>query len=161
MKASRSLSNGGKPSTYALLWARAFVHRYTASNSSDVRDRRKAAGRRTEWPAGTALVTGVPLDEPVTEYMSVGDLLTSSVEQQDDALGRARTRSRVDAMLARLPEREAEVIRRRFGFDGEPDILAAIGRDLGLSRERIRQIEAAVLDHLRSILPDDLVDAID
>jgi RNA polymerase primary sigma factor len=50
--------------------------------------------------------------------------------------------------VARLPEREREVIRLRYGLDGEPVSLAEVGRRLGMTRERARQIEADALERL-------------
>ncbi|MDB5184836.1 MAG: polymerase sigma 70 [Candidatus Saccharibacteria bacterium] len=53
--------------------------------------------------------------------------------------------------LSSLPPRSAKVIRMRFGLDdGVPQTLDAVGRVLGLTRERIRQIERDSLDELRS-----------
>jgi RNA polymerase primary sigma factor len=43
--------------------------------------------------------------------------------------------------IANLPERERRIIELRFGLDGEPQSLEAIGKELGLTRERIRQLE--------------------
>jgi RNA polymerase sigma factor (sigma-70 family) len=48
----------------------------------------------------------------------------------------------VHRALALLSEREAYILRRRAGFDGEPATLDEIGRSLGVTRERIRQIES-------------------
>jgi RNA polymerase primary sigma factor len=54
------------------------------------------------------------------------------------------------------------VLRRRFGLEGEPaETLEAIGRRLGLTRERVRQIEAAGLRKLRALLAARGVDASD
>jgi RNA polymerase sigma factor (sigma-70 family) len=55
-------------------------------------------------------------------------------------------------LLASLPARERQVIDWRFGLSGgdEPTTLGEIGKRLGLSRERVRQIEAAALARLRS-----------
>ena len=51
--------------------------------------------------------------------------------------------------LGGLPEREREVVTLRYGIDGnEPRTLEEIGRRLGLTRERVRQIE---LDSLRRL----------
>ncbi len=65
--------------------------------------------------------------------------LTVSLEQ--DVLHRA---------VAQLPDREREVVKRRYGLDGDrdPASLEAIGRELGLTRERVRQIEANALEQL-------------
>ena len=52
-----------------------------------------------------------------------------------------------------MAENERRVPRRRFGLaGGEPETLEGIGRDLGLTRERIRQIEGSGLRKLRALL---------
>jgi RNA polymerase primary sigma factor len=57
-------------------------------------------------------------------------------------------RQEVRRALAGLPEPERRVLELRFGFDGEPASLEAIGKELGLSRERIRQLEDAAFVRL-------------
>ena len=49
-----------------------------------------------------------------------------------------------------LPDREREVVKLRFGMDGDPhpQSLEEIGRRLGLTRERVRQIEGTALERL-------------
>lgn len=49
-----------------------------------------------------------------------------------------------------LTERQADVIRMRFGFNGRPMTLEEVGRELCLTRERVRQIEARALRRLRA-----------
>ena len=62
------------------------------------------------------------------------------VNLAEDALRRA---------LAGLPEREQAILRYRYGLgDEEPTSLEAIGRRLGLTRERVRQLEAQALERL-------------
>jgi RNA polymerase primary sigma factor len=57
---------------------------------------------------------------------------------------------RVAQLLARLEARQATVLRLRFGLDGgEPQTLGAVAQHLGLSRERVRQLEVAALGWLR------------
>jgi RNA polymerase sigma factor (sigma-70 family) len=63
-------------------------------------------------------------------------------------------RERVDLqdVLQDLPDRERRVVTLRFGVAGEPPLsLEAIGRELGLTRERVRQLEAAALRRLRGL----------
>jgi RNA polymerase primary sigma factor len=63
-----------------------------------------------------------------------------TLDLEQDALARA---------LDSLPERDRTVLQRRYGLGGaEPQSLAGVSRELGLTRERVRQIEAAALEHL-------------
>jgi RNA polymerase sigma factor (sigma-70 family) len=52
--------------------------------------------------------------------------------------------------VAQLPEREQEIVKLRYGMngDGDPKSLEEIGRRMGLTRERVRQIEAMALERL-------------
>jgi RNA polymerase nonessential primary-like sigma factor len=59
--------------------------------------------------------------------------------------------ARVRELLAELPESERRVVSKRFGMDGrEPETLSNIGSQLGITRERVRQIEHSALARLRS-----------
>ena len=59
-------------------------------------------------------------------------------------------REQLEGMLEDLTEREKEVLRLRFGLeDGHPYTLEEVGRRFGVTRERIRQIEAKALRKLR------------
>lgn len=70
-----------------------------------------------------------------------------------DALGGER----LGAQIARLSERQRDVLRRRFGLDDMPvQSLAEIGRELGISRERARQIQEEGLKRLRALVADAL-----
>ena len=60
--------------------------------------------------------------------------------------------------VANLPEREARILELRFGFDAEPASLEQIGRELGITRERVRQLEAQAFAKLQDEL-DGLAEA--
>jgi DNA-directed RNA polymerase sigma subunit (sigma70/sigma32) len=61
----------------------------------------------------------------------------------------ADERELVDEAVDHLPQREREVIRRHFGFgDGRGETLEAIAADLGVARERVRQVEQHALARL-------------
>jgi RNA polymerase primary sigma factor len=68
------------------------------------------------------------------------------------AAGDALRGRAVRQALVKLPERERRIIELRFGFDGEPMALEAIGRELGITRERVRQLEREALARLESVL---------
>ena len=77
-----------------------------------------------------------------------------TAEDPLDVVEVSHEQDRVRAAIALLPERERRVIELRFGFGEGADgaSLDQIGRELGLTRERIRQLEASALDRLEQLL---------
>jgi RNA polymerase primary sigma factor len=70
-----------------------------------------------------------------------------------DALVAEGDRALLGPALAQLGERERDILRQRFGLDGqEPVSLVQIGKQYGLSRERIRQLEARALEQMRAAM---------
>ena len=67
----------------------------------------------------------------------------------DEQVIRQELNSKISALLMNLPEREKEILRMRFGFDGEAKTLEEIGRKIGVSRERVRQIEKRAKEKLK------------
>lgn len=67
----------------------------------------------------------------------------------DDDVARRDQRSRLRELLGVLPTRERAIVVLRYGIDRPPHTLQAIADELGLTRERIRQLEAAALNKLR------------
>jgi RNA polymerase primary sigma factor len=67
---------------------------------------------------------------------------------------RSLLRQTVERRLERLPERERLIVGRRFGLQGEPQTLETVGRELGLTCERVRQLEAQALQQLETELAD-------
>ena len=94
------------------------------------------------------------LDEEVAyesgDPLRRGDLVADTTHQVDDEVGGRLLADDVRAALACLTRREREVIVRRFGLrDGRGETLHEVGTGLGLSRERVRQIETCALEKLR------------
>ena len=67
---------------------------------------------------------------------------------------RSLLRQTVQRRLERLPERERLIVERRFGLQGDPQTLETVGRELGLTRERVRQLELQALKQLETELAD-------
>ena len=93
------------------------------------------------------------LDSPIGEEgdSSMGDFIEDeNAIAPIDAAARHLLTSAVTEVLHELTEREQEVVRLRFGLDdGRPRTLEEVGRSFGVTRERIRQIEAKTLAKLR------------
>jgi RNA polymerase primary sigma factor len=68
-------------------------------------------------------------------------------DEAEESLRRQGVRKALDA----LPERERRILELRFGFDGEPWTLEAIGHELDLTRERVRQLEGQALARLGAL----------
>jgi len=97
-------------------------------------------------PRSVSLETRVGKDQDT----QLGDLLEDSHATPEQTLTKNSLHSDLEALLSELTAREAEVIRRRFGLeDDTPLTLAEIGETMGLSRERVRQIETRALLKLR------------
>jgi RNA polymerase sigma factor (sigma-70 family) len=94
------------------------------------------------------------LEEPIVgtegEVGNLGELLADPVSADDyeDVLD-AITGQELRALLGRLTERERDVVSARFGFDRPAERLSDIGERLGVSAERVRQIEERALTKLR------------
>jgi RNA polymerase primary sigma factor len=92
------------------------------------------------------------LDKPVgdDESASLGELFAAEQPAVEEELDVSLEQEAVHRALAQLPEREREVLKLRYGLDGDPDPLSleAIARRMGLTRERVRQIEAEALNLL-------------
>jgi RNA polymerase primary sigma factor len=85
----------------------------------------------------------------------LGELFADeSAEDPSELAADAVLRSSVRRALADLPERERAILELRFGVGGEPHALEAIGSKLGLTRERVRQLEAQGLRRLADALAE-------
>src|SRR3954465_15312347 len=92
------------------------------------------------------------LDRPVgaDNDAAFGDLLASDQAAPEEELTVSLEQEVLRRAVGELPEREQEVLKRRYGLNGDrdPASLETIGRELGLTRERVRQIEARALEQL-------------
>jgi RNA polymerase primary sigma factor len=92
------------------------------------------------------------LDKPVGEddSASYGDLFASTEATPDEQVEVDLTEKALHEAVADLPEREQQILKLRYGLNGDtdPKSLEEIGRILGITRERVRQLEAEALRRL-------------
>ena len=91
------------------------------------------------------------LDRPVGEEggTSYGELLASDEMAPDEEVNVSLREESLHEAIARLPERERQVVKLRYGFNGDdPTPLRETGRLMGLSPERVRQLEGTALKRL-------------
>ena len=102
------------------------------------------------------------IEEPVSLETPVGDgesMVADLIEDLRSASPDATTADHARAAdlqgaLTRLNPRMQYVVVRRFGLDGQPpQTLEEVGRDLGITRERVRQLETRALRELRTVAP--------
>ncbi len=98
------------------------------------------------------------LDTPIGDEddTSMADFIADKGAAPLDLAARKLLEQTVRDVLGDLSERESEVVRLRFGLeDGRPRTLEEVGREFGVTRERIRQIESKTLAKLRHPLRSD------
>ncbi len=121
---------GYKFSTYATWWIRQSVQRAVANHARTIRVPVHVVERQQKLSRAFAdREAADPFDEA------------------EESLRRQGVRKALDA----LPERERRILELRFGFEGEPWTLEAIGHELDLTRERVRQLEGQALARLAAL----------
>jgi len=115
--------------------------------------------RRVEEVMRVALEP-VSLETPLGEKdnSTIGDFVEAeNTPHPTDVTDAMIRREQIEAILSKLTEREAEVVRMRYGLiDGYARTLEEVGQELGVTRERVRQIELRAIKKLRQIGPQEL-----
>jgi len=93
----------------------------------------------------------VSLETPVTDDLNIGDYIEDTTYGSPELqTGNNALKGSVEDLLNSLDERERRIIMYRFGINGDmPMTLEQVGVKLGYSKERIRQLEGAVLKKIR------------
>src|SRR6266403_2234615 len=133
---------GYKFSTYATWWIRQACQRAVANQSKTIRIPVHVQERRIKLNRASAELQAKLGRE-------------ATIEEPADAV----RRQRIQRAVADLPERQRRIIELRFGFGGESASLETIGKELGLTRERVRQLETEALTRLQLELGDELASA--
>lgn len=102
-------------------------------------------------PTAVRMDTGAWMPVPFADV-----LLDNEAFGPEEAVEMLSGQMQLDDLLHSLSEREEEVLRRRHGFDNSvPETLDQIGHSLGVTRERIRQIEKKAIESLRQMVEGD------
>ncbi|HEY4234479.1 MAG TPA: sigma-70 family RNA polymerase sigma factor, partial [Lacipirellulaceae bacterium] len=109
------------------------------------------------------IYNATPQTDQTEAGWTLGDMVMDEKQiAPDDALVESDSLRHVMTMLETMDPREATVLRMRFGLDSnDPRTLKEIGEQLGLTRERVRQIETEALNRMADsmengpALPDD------
>jgi RNA polymerase primary sigma factor len=110
----------------------------------------REAFRAAKIPISLETPVGEEDESTVADFVSDAGALTPAEEAEETVLAQTLDR----ALAQHLSAREATVLRLRFGLtDGQPRTLGEIAEELGISRERVRQIEAESLHKLRRTAP--------
>ncbi len=168
-------------STYAVHWIRQGIRRALSEKGRSIRiptymaelvsryRRHGSSGPRPEDVADLVRALRLPRHNveliariAATATQSHGGLDLKALGEDGEALADAGPETpildrddaeRVRSGLERIPSREAEILRYRFGLDGYPVMtLEEIGESFRLTRERIRQIEVQALDRMRVLV---------
>lgn len=169
---------GYKLSTVAMWWITQSVHRCRPTYQNPIRlpvhqFKRLGMVGKADAQVGSLshseLAEKLNLEKDVVEALRLrlrGMRRLSSVDEESPSLGeriedyraeavldvveKRELGDRIRAMLVRMEPRSAEVLRLRFGLDGDPLTLEQIAQRFSVTRERIRQIEAKALNKVRS-----------
>ena len=92
------------------------------------------------------------LDKPIGAESegTFGEVVASEQATPEDEVTYSLQEQALRKAVAQLPARQREIVKLRYGLNGDrdPKSLDAIGRELGITRERVRQIEAEALERL-------------
>ena len=171
-------SLGLRLSTYAVWWIRYYLQTAVATQVPIVRPPLRAQRRasREEWldwcrthgtegpgsegprtPNDGALVVALSLhDDDVEAHFAAGEIChPDAAEEATERLDGRRLATLLRELVARLPQRQREVIIARFGLDGQEErTWQQLGSERGVTRERMRQVQAAALEALRVMLAE-------
>lgn len=90
-----------------------------------------------------------PIDDTCDDGMMIDILQDSAAVNPEDEVMKNALTDQIESVLKTLDERESEILKLRFGFYGKEETLEDVGKKFGITRERVRQIEAKALRKLR------------
>ncbi len=119
------------------------------------------------WAIINNFVRRFPRDQCRRVRFATGheELLQALADHRDsgsaDAMDQEQSRYMIRKMLGSLSVREQTIIVRRFGLAGDKQTLVQVGHELGISKERVRQLESRALNKLRALVEVQKLDPTD
>jgi RNA polymerase primary sigma factor len=140
--------------------------RLLAMNNPERTPTMKEISRELNWPPEKVhfmqqmfFLSPTSLDAqiPGAEDMALIDTLISPFEGPEDFVERISMENAVESVLAQFPERDREILNLRFGLGGHlrSYTLQEVGDKMGLTRERVRQVESKLLKKIQSNIRND------
>lgn len=94
------------------------------------------------------------------DYETKGFHTPAHTDETLDGMAAGDAYQKVRDLVDSLPEKDADIIRRRFGIGCDPESLSSIAKSYGCSAERIRQVQARVEGDLRRMAPEGFEEAV-
>ena len=101
-----------------------------------------------EKPSSADAPLAVDSDKTIVDTLSC-----EATQNPGESFQSSELEASLRSWLLQLPEKQREILSRRFGLDGyDADTLENVGKEIGLTRERVRQIQIEALKHLKSLI---------
>ena len=147
-------SRGTRFVNYAVVFVRRQIERAVNQSSDSLQSPKHGMASGAAASSQASRREGLASIDAPLGYRSNLSLLSvlanSSAPQADERVHSAAAEEAIEQALLTLPEREATVIYRYFGIDQEYETMAEIAEDMGLKRERVRQIRNRAIRRLRN-----------
>ena len=120
-------------------------------SDQDIADRMGLSVRKLSTIKKSIIREPISLETPVTDDLNIGDYIQDKKHNSPEEQTKTSTlKGSVYHLLSTLDEREKKIINYRFGINGcTPMTLEQLGREMGYSKERIRQLEDLALAKIR------------
>jgi RNA polymerase primary sigma factor len=141
-------TKGAAFSTYSYFWMRQQMYRrmHEDFNTISIPVHKIEKAMSAYMHGRTETLEGVPLVTYLEEDMDIED------KQEETRKDRYEDDEYLDLILSKLDPRDRDILYKRFGFSGEERTLQELGNDMGITRERIRQLQNRALRHCRIIV---------
>lgn len=120
-------------------------------NDSEIAEKLRISLKQLNAIKKSIIKEPISLETPVTEDLNVGDYIEDkSYHSPETHVKNNMIKGSIENLLSTLPDREKHIISCRFGINGEtPKTLEQLGKIMGYSKERIRQLEDNALSKIR------------